>query len=1003
MYWRVGIPRRMRLLILNAAMRDSMHRKKLLDISLGPRSKWLLVAASFLLYWTALFLLYPAFGLPITTLGILPILIGAWAYGMWPGIFFTLGLYTIDTAIIVVMGWDTLAVAFLPSALLGLIISAVTSLIVGRLGETERRNQEEFQQHKLLLEERTASARFLNLLNDILLAAIETDDKSSMLRVLAIRTGELFKTDNCCITFWDENERLTIPMAAYGPASERTGMDARSLTPMLMDSGGAIAIDDTRTSTLLPENVRRGFSSRSVLGLPLISGERNLGALILAHTNPHTFSKEEIARGEMAARQISLAVTKALLLEEAQRSVHELAGLHDISQAFSLYGDVHRSYGMVAETVAGLMNAKVCAIGLYNPAAGELTAQTPAFGLEDKVLPPLRYPPEEGQGMWSFAESGIYRANSEADLPSQFLPVARTLGIESILAAPLWESGRHLLGVIFVANKPDGFSEADVRLLEVFSGQVTVVLQNIHLLSTERMLAEKLGVLYAIADATTQAANEDQLIEHVTYIIGERLYSDSFGILLLDDLANELYLHSSYRIGSHEGLNHVPLGVGIAGSVARSGKPLRVDDTSTSPEHLSIYPLTRSVLCVPLRVEEKLLGVVNAESDRMNAFTTADEELLTIIAGQLATAIQRLRIVQAEHFQTQQLERSNSLIRALAQVNTRAATAADLMGVLTTLGSELNKLGLRCAVALQDPSNHHVVLRYISLPPKLIKGMERIGKIKLEDFRIPVPKPADGEGAPPKSSLVQDPLTMIMSWIPDFPIPMARKVLKLIGVTETTSICDLPLITEGKLMGTLWMWGEGVHENDLPTVSLFANQVAAALQKANLITEVSRLAETDELTGISNRRRFFELAEKSFALAARVQHPLAALIVDLDHFKAFNDTYGHVVGDQVLRETARRMQSALRETDIIGRYGGEEFSILLPDTSTKSAVYVAERLISQVSEVFMDTDAGKLTIHISVGVTGMCKETPTLNSLIVRSDQAMYLAKRSGGNCVAVK
>jgi predicted nucleic acid-binding protein len=139
--------------------------------------------------------------------------------------------------------------------------------------------------------------------------------------------------------------------------------------------------------------------------------------------------------------------------------------------------------------------------------------------------------------VWNFAEAGIYRANSEAEMPPRFLPVARTLGVESILAAPLWDTGRHMLGVLFVANKPGGFSEADVRLLEVFSGQVTVVLQNIHLLSTERTLAEKLGVLYAIADATTQAANEDQLIEHVTLIIGQRLYSDSFGILLLDEIA----------------------------------------------------------------------------------------------------------------------------------------------------------------------------------------------------------------------------------------------------------------------------------------------------------------------------------------------------------------------------------------------------------------------------------------------------------------------------------
>jgi diguanylate cyclase (GGDEF)-like protein len=97
------------------------------------------------------------------------------------------------------------------------------------------------------------------------------------------------------------------------------------------------------------------------------------------------------------------------------------------------------------------------------------------------------------------------------------------------------------------------------------------------------------------------------------------------------------------------------------------------------------------------------------------------------------------------------------------------------------------------------------------------------------------------------------------------------------------------------------------------------------------------------------------------------------------------------------------MSTAMRESDIIGRYGGEEFSILLPDTTVKAAIYVAERLLSFVSDVPIETEAGKLTVQLSVGVAGTSKETPTLHSLILRADQAMYLAKRAGRNCVAVK
>ena len=202
----------------------------------------------------------------------------------------------------------------------------------------------------------------------------------------------------------------------------------------------------------------------------------------------------------------------------------------------------------------------------------------------------------------------------------------------------------------------------------------------------------------------------------------------------MDESTHELYLHPSYRIGSHEGLARVPMGVGVTGTVAKSGKPLRVNDVSVSPDYLSLYPLTRSELCVPLIVESKMLGVVNAESTQANAFTVEDEQLLTIIAGQLATAIQRLRTVLAERYQTQQLERSNSLIRALAQVNAHAAVASDPDGVLQTLGNELAKLGLRCAIALSDAGNQHAILRYISLPDRLVRALERISNFKMTEL-----------------------------------------------------------------------------------------------------------------------------------------------------------------------------------------------------------------------------------------------------------------------------
>jgi diguanylate cyclase (GGDEF)-like protein len=803
-----------------------------------PPGRLLTVAGSFIVFIAAFVLLYPLLGEPIAILGFIPILIGAWIYGMWAGLLFTVMLYAIDVSILVFLNGGNIPIVFLPGELLGLATAMSVSLIVGRLGERGRRKQENY-------------------------------------------------------------------------------------------------------------------------------------------------------------------LRSTALLEEAHQRVNELSGLHNISRAFTLNGDARQTYGQLTETLAGLIGAKICIIYVYNAATHDLLPQPSAYGLQEKTLAVLHYTPDQDKSSWDFSKSGTFRANSAAEILPEFIPFARPLQVNCMLAVPLWNLQQNLLGVILVANKPDGFAEDDTRQLDALGTQVAAVIQNARLLNAERTRAEQLSVLHAVATAATESDNEDQLIDNATLIIGQRLFSNSFGILLLDESTQELYLHSSYRIGSNEGLARVPVGVGVAGSVAKSGKPLRVNDVSESPDYLSLYPLTRSQLCMPLILESKLLGVANAESPYTNAFSSEDEELLTIIAGQLATAIQRLRTVLAEHYQTQQLERSNSLIRALAQVNARAAVASDANGVLQTLGNELAKLGLRCAIALSDPGNQLVNLRYISLPDRLVHALERIGSFKMNKNTIPIASLSPFSKLSQNASLVKDSISTLLSWVPDLPQRDALRVLKLIGVTRTTSVCYLPLIIEGKTMGVLWMWGEGIHENDMPTMSLFASQLAAALQNADLLNEVGRLAITDELTGIYNRRFFFEMAEKEFTRAVRDKSPLSVLLVDIDHFKNFNDCYGHMVGDQVLKAAAQMMASALRDSDIIGRYGGEEFSIILPDTNNTAANLVGERLLSKVSDVPFDTEAGKLSIQISIGIAGMSKETPTLHSLIVRADQAMYLAKRSGRNRLA--
>lgn len=213
----------------------------------------------------------------------------------------------------------------------------------------------------------------------------------------------------------------------------------------------------------------------------------------------------------------------------------------------------------------------------------------------------------------------------------------------------------------------------------------------------------------------------------------------------------------------------------------------------------------------------------------------------------------------------------------------------------------------------------------------------------------------------------------------------------------------LPLVIEERGIGLIWLWGPTLQESELPAASLFASQVAAALERARLYAEVQQLALTDALTGLYNRRGLFELGQREMDRAARFNRPLTALMLDLDHFKHVNDTYGHAVGDQILQVVAGRCRNNIREIDVAGRYGGEELVILLPENDRVAASQVAERLRQAIGSTPVATEHGGLALTISVGVAALAAGDHDLAALIHRADIALYAAKQGGRNRVVVE
>lgn len=222
-----------------------------------------------------------------------------------------------------------------------------------------------------------------------------------------------------------------------------------------------------------------------------------------------------------------------------------------------------------------------------------------------------------------------------------------------------------------------------------------------------------------------------------------------------------------------------------------------------------------------------------------------------------------------------------------------------------------------------------------------------------------------------------------------------RRLASLLPFAKNLVI--VPLFNEGRPLGVLAVEHAvergRIERRVVSMVNQFAAHAALALRNSWLLQQVQKMAETDGLTGVANRRMFEETLAREFSRSERSGDPLTLVMFDVDHFKKLNDTYGHQVGDEVLKGVARALGGRSRDFDTVARYGGEEFAVILPGCSSKEALAVAERLRSGISEAG-DEVAGPITA--SAGVATFPSHAGDVTELIRAADEALYESKRTG-------
>lgn len=232
------------------------------------------------------------------------------------------------------------------------------------------------------------------------------------------------------------------------------------------------------------------------------------------------------------------------------------------------------------------------------------------------------------------------------------------------------------------------------------------------------------------------------------------------------------------------------------------------------------------------------------------------------------------------------------------------------------------------------------------------------------------------------------------------------KIDKITGF-KTKSILCVPLRSRGKTIGVLELMNKAgsreFSEGDLETTFLFAEMVAIALENAMLFQKVRQLSLVDDLTQLYNSRYLRQALDVEITRGRRYNYPVAVIFLDLDGFKGVNDRYGHLVGSDTLRVVGQVLKSLVRNVDIVARYGGDEFTLILPNTDVEGGLFVAERLRKAIQDHDYKKDPGydfKLSASFGIACFPVHGEEP--ETLIQRADQAMYHVKESTKNGLAV-
>jgi len=684
---------------------------------------------------------------------------------------------------------------------------------------------------------------------------------------------------------------------------------------------------------------------------------------------------------------IAALMVMALYEEEKRRVERNMLALSNLNLATSGFvgGEIQRMLAQALDRVLSVARIQMGALFLHHgdPLGPRSVV---AAGLSDAFCAAIQEEKLDDYEVQLVKRLGglvvlrdLTRSSSWAPLEREesfkrFRELALAEGIRTLAGISL-QAKEKVFGLLLLGSTDNrSFTPAELRLLLALGHQIGMAVENSYLIQQTARRTEELHTLNEIGRVFSSTLDLEELFNHI-FTEMQRLFDVSNFFINIHEpktaqIRYEVEIQDSKRLPRRTR----PVGKYLAEYIIETRQPLlireRLDEEMKRLGLESLVPQMKCFCAVPLILYNKAIGVLGVHSPQERAFDEGHLELLRVLASEAGIAMENARLFEEERKKTRHLQLLNNVSR-------HAITTLDPDELLAKMTSEMESALAydHVGIALLDYATKEVVVH--------AEGGRRQGG---KGMRVPFENGLLGHVA--RSGQ--------MISVHDVSGSGIQAVLP-----DSVSAIGFPLIYADQLLGVLYVETSSAwdfSDDEITLLQTLTDQVSGALHNALTFQRAQEQAITDGLTGVKTHRFFMEALSAEWKRSTRAGRPFALVLMDLDRFKFVNDFYGHLEGDVVLQRVGKILEQSCRRSDVVARYGGDEFVVLMPETNVDQARQLGGKLRSGVAS---DAMLREKNISASFGIAAFPLHGSTPQELIQVADASMYVSKHQGGNAVS--